>query len=141
MNISITFRHMDASAAIKLHAQEKVSKLQKFLRQPMTAKVTLSIDRLNHIAETRISSGGSRFEAKETTEDMYESIDKVIGKLERQIRGVKGAAESKKRRGGETVRGASAAVVAAAPERPAPKKATKKATTKKVGRAKPTKKR
>ena len=141
MNISITFRHMDASEAIKSHAQEKVSKLQKFLRQPMTAKVTLSIDRLNHIAETRISSGGSRFEAKETTSDMYESIDKVIGKLERQIRGVKGAAESKKRRGGETLRAVRAAAAVAAPEPPRAKKVTKKATTRKVGGAKPTKKR
>jgi putative sigma-54 modulation protein len=132
VNISITFRHMDASEAIKSHAQEKVSKLQKFLRQPMTAKVTLSIDRLNHIAEARISSGGARFEAKETTEDMYESIDKVMGKLERQIRGVKGAAQSKKRRSGESLR-SSPAAAAAATVTPEPA-ATVKKTAKKVAK-------
>src|SRR5687768_10282848 len=89
MNVSITFRHMDPSEAIKRHARDKLAKLQKFLRQPMTAKVTLSIDRLKHIAETRISSGGAHLEAKEASEDMYASIDKVMGKLERQIRGTK----------------------------------------------------
>jgi putative sigma-54 modulation protein len=103
MNVSITFRHMDPSEAIKRHARDKLAKLQKFLRQPMTAKVTLSIDRLKHIAETRISSGGAHLEAKEASEDMYASIDKVMGKLERQIRGTKGAAQAK-RRGGESVR-------------------------------------
>lgn len=107
MNISITFRHMDASEAIKTYARDKVAKLQKFLREPMTAKVTLSHDKLRHMAETRISSGGAHLEAKETSDDMYASIDKVIDKLERQIRGNKGASQSKKRRGGETLRGGS----------------------------------
>ena len=45
-NISITFRHVDPSDAIKAHAEEKVQKLQRFLRQPMTARVTLSVDKL-----------------------------------------------------------------------------------------------
>ena len=105
MNISITFRQMDASEAIKSYARDKVAKLQKFLRQPMTAKVTLSLDKLKHVAETRISSGGSHLEAKESSDDMYASIDRVINKLERQIRGEKGSAQSKKRRSGESVRG------------------------------------
>ncbi len=64
MNISITFRHMTSSDAIKKHASEKLGKLQKFLRQPMTAKVTCSIDGLKQIAEARISSGGEHLEAK-----------------------------------------------------------------------------
>ncbi len=118
MNISITFRHMDASEAIKSYAVDKIGKLQKFLRQPMTAKVTLSIDRLKHVAETRLSSGGSHLEAKEASEDMYASIDRVIGKLERQIRGAKGAAQSKKRRSGDSLRGAALASSAPAAAKP-----------------------
>ena len=88
MNINITFRHVAPSDAIKRHASDKLGKLQKFLRRPMTAKVTLSIDRLKHIAEVRVSSGGEHLEAKESGEDMYVSIDRVMEKLERQIRDV-----------------------------------------------------
>jgi putative sigma-54 modulation protein len=113
MNISVTFRHVDASESIKRHATDKIAKLQKFLRQPMTAHVTFSLEKLLHQVEARIASGGDRFEASETTEDMYASIDKVLGKLERQIRGSKGAARSKKRRGGATLRGAPSPAVAA----------------------------
>ena len=102
MNISITFRHVAPSDAIKRHASDKLGKLQKFLRRPMTAKVTLSIDRLKQIAEVRLSSGGEHLEAKESSDDLYASIDRVMAKLERQIRGVKGAAQA--RRHGETVR-------------------------------------
>ena len=105
MTIEITFRHIEATAAMKKHAAEKCGKLQKFLRQPMSAKVTLSLEKLKHVAETQISSGGVHYEAKESSDDMYASIDKVIRKIERQIRGGKGAAQSKKRRGGATLRG------------------------------------
>jgi putative sigma-54 modulation protein len=99
MNISVTFRHVDASEAIRDRATEKFAKLQKFLRQPMTARVTVSLEKLLHQIEARVSSGGEHYEAHEATDDMYASIDKVIDKLERQIRGTKGAAQSKKRRG------------------------------------------
>ncbi len=135
MNITITFRHMDSSSAVKAYAGEKVSKLQKFLRQPMTAKVTLSVDKLRHVAEARISSGGQHLEAKEKTDDMYASIDKVIDKLERQIRGTKGVKQAKARRSGATLRGgqkptaATAATAATATAKaPAKKKAVKKKT-------------
>ncbi|HYQ16983.1 MAG TPA: ribosome-associated translation inhibitor RaiA [Polyangiaceae bacterium] len=97
MNVSITFRHMDASEAIKKHAAAKLGKLQKFLRQPMTAKVTISVDKLKHVAEARISAGGEHLEAKESSNDMYSSIDRMIEKLEAQVRGHKGAAESRRR--------------------------------------------
>ena len=59
MRVSITFRHVDPSDAIKQHAEDKVAKLQKFLRQPMTARVTLSIDKLLHAAEVQVSSAVS----------------------------------------------------------------------------------
>ena len=123
MNVSITFRHMDASEAIKKHTAAKLGKLQKFLRQPMTAKVTISVEKLKHVAEARISSGGAHLEAKESSGDMYTSIDRMIEKLDRQIRVTKGAAESRRRT-------ATARAEAEALDEPAPapvKKAAKKA--------------
>jgi putative sigma-54 modulation protein len=99
MNITITFRHMVGSDAVKSYAQEKMAKLQKFLRQAMSAQVTLSVEGLEHIAEVNVSSGGSHFHATERSADMYASIDMVHDKLERQIRGAKGATMAKKRGG------------------------------------------
>ncbi len=86
MNISITFRQMDATDAVKGYATEKVSKLQKFLRQPLHGQVTLSCQKTVHMAEVDLHSGGQHYHAHESSEDMYGSIDKVIDKLERQIR-------------------------------------------------------
>ena len=86
MNISITFRQMDATDAVKGYATEKVSKLQKFLRQPLHGQVTLSCQKTIHMVEVDLQSGGKHYHAHEESEDMYASIDKVIDKLERQIR-------------------------------------------------------
>jgi putative sigma-54 modulation protein len=105
MNVQITFRHMETSEAVQNHVRDKLTKLQKFLRQPMTAKVTLSLDNLERVAEAQISAGGVHHEAREKSADMHESIDKVVAKLERQIRGSKGAQQSKRRRSGATLRG------------------------------------
>ncbi len=88
MNISITFRQMDATDAVKGYATEKISKLQKFLRQPLHGQVTLSCQKTLHMAEVDMHAGGDHFHAHESSEDMYASIDKVIDKLERQIREV-----------------------------------------------------
>jgi putative sigma-54 modulation protein len=95
MNISITFRQMDATEAVKGYATEKIAKLQKFLRQPMHGQVTLSCQKTLHLAEVDLHAGPEHFHAHESSEDMYASIDKVIDKLERQIRGVHGSNKKK----------------------------------------------
>ena len=53
MNIAITFRHIEPSEPVKKYAQEKIAKLQKFLRQPMQANVTLDMERIEHRVEVR----------------------------------------------------------------------------------------
>ncbi len=98
MNISITFRHMDATEAVRDYATEKVGKLQRFLRVPMKGQVTLSCqqDRL-HSVEVDVHAGHDHFHAHETSEDMYASIDKVTDKIERQISSAKGSLYAKKK--------------------------------------------
>jgi putative sigma-54 modulation protein len=86
MNIGITFRQMDATEAVKSHATEKIGRVQKFLRQPMQAQVTLSMEHRQHVVEVDVHSGPHHYHAREETVDMYASIDKVVDKLERQIR-------------------------------------------------------
>ena len=98
MNIAITFRHIEPSEPVKKYAHDKIAKLQKFLRQPMQAHVTLGV--LHHLErsiEVRVSSGSEHYEGHEQSQDMYASIDKVVDKLERQISGAKGASVAKRR--------------------------------------------
>ena len=98
MNIAVTFRHMEASEAVKTYAIEKVARMQRFLRSPMKGQVTLSCqqERL-HSIEVDIHAGHAHFHAHETSEDMYASIDKVVDKIERQIVSAKDSVTGKKK--------------------------------------------
>lgn len=88
MQLSITFRHMDASDAVKDYAREKVEKIRKYFPDPIKGHVVFSVDRgYNHVADVQITlHNGIIIKGVETTEDMYSSIDLVMAKIERQVR-------------------------------------------------------
>jgi putative sigma-54 modulation protein len=88
MQLSVTFRHMDATDALKTYAQEKVERIRKYFPDPIKAHVVLACDRgYNHIADVMITlHNGIVIKGEETTEDMYSSIDLVMAKIERQCR-------------------------------------------------------
>lgn len=98
MNIAITFRHMESSDPVKVYAHEKVGKLQRFLREPMRARIILDLEHRTHGCEVEVSAGASRFVASERGEDMYACIDKVTDKMERQITGKHSSQVTRKKR-------------------------------------------
>ncbi len=117
MTISFTFRHMEPSDAIKSYAEGKILKLQKLLLHPMSARVTLAIEKQQHVAEVQLDSGPEHIEAKESCAELYASIDQVIDKLERQINATKGGKLARHRRSSMRVSEAPAAPTADGPDR------------------------
>lgn len=94
MQISITFRHMDASDAMKELVTEKVARVKKYLQGPIEASVVLSVEKYLHACDVTIQMGGNIYKGHEETDDMYASIDKVMDKIERQIDKSKGRARA-----------------------------------------------
>ncbi len=105
MQLSVTFRHMDATEALKAYAQEKVERIRKYFPDPTKAHVVLSCDRgYNHVADVMITlHNGIVIKGEETTEDMYSSIDLVMAKIERQCRRYKEKIRNHK--GSESIHG------------------------------------
>ena len=99
MRINFTFRHLEPSDVIKSYATEKVARLQKFLRAPLTAEVTVATERHLHQVDISVVCEGQRYAATEESEDMYASIDLCIDKLDRQVRDAKATATDRKRHG------------------------------------------
>ncbi len=85
MGIAITFRHMESSDAVKGYVGDKLERVQKYLRAPLDAHVTLFPERHQFIAEMQIHSSGKTYTARHGSDDMYKSIDLVTDKLEQQI--------------------------------------------------------
>lgn len=85
MGIAITFRHLPSSDAVKGYVHEKLERVQKYLRQPLDAHVTLFTERHQHVAEISLKSAGHHYQASHESDDMYKSIDFMIDKIEGQI--------------------------------------------------------
>ncbi len=86
MQITTTFRHMESSEALKSYAEEKLSRVQKYIDEPIVAQVFLTVEKIRHIAEVTLNAKGITIKASEETNDMYAALDAVIDKIERQMR-------------------------------------------------------
>ena len=86
MQLSVTFRHMEPSDALKDYALDKLSRLEKYLDSVIEANVVLSVEKFRHIADVTILSDGLKINGQEQTEDMYSALDMVADKLERQVK-------------------------------------------------------
>ncbi len=86
MHVSVTFRHMDSSDALRKYAEEKSGRIARFLSEPVELHWVLSVEKIRHIADAVVSANGVTIKAQEATQDMYSAIDTVIDKLHIQVK-------------------------------------------------------
>ncbi|MBW1887223.1 MAG: ribosome-associated translation inhibitor RaiA [Deltaproteobacteria bacterium] len=86
MDIIVTFRHMEPTESLKTYAEDKLSKIKKYLDFPIEAHVVLAVEKFRHMADVTLSVNGTRIKGVEETEDMYSAIDQVMDKIEKQVK-------------------------------------------------------
>lgn len=86
MDITVTFRHMEPIDSLKTYAEEKISKIDRYLDFPVEAHVVLAVEKFRHMADVTLSMNGTVIKGVEETEDMYSAIDQVIDKIEKQVK-------------------------------------------------------
>jgi len=86
MQISVTFRHIEPSEAIREYAEDKISRLKRYVEEPIEAHVVLSVEKFRHIAEVTIKANGMGFKGSEETDDMYSAIDMLADTIESQVK-------------------------------------------------------
>jgi putative sigma-54 modulation protein len=86
MQVSVTFRHMDNSEALRKYAEDKIGRLKKYEYGPVDASVVLSVEKHRQIAEVVINAEKMTIKGREATDDMYSAIDMVMEKIEKQIK-------------------------------------------------------
>jgi putative sigma-54 modulation protein len=85
MQVLVTFRHMEATDALRQYAEHKVARVHKLMRHPIEAHVVLSVNKRRHVAEITFSGEHLHVNATEETGDLYSAIDLAMDKIERQI--------------------------------------------------------
>jgi len=98
MQVSVTFRKIDASDTLRNYAQEKLFRIKKYVEDPIEAHVVLSVEKFRHIAEVSINANGLRLNGQEET--MYSAIDMVVDKVESQIKKYRHKLKKRKSDGG-----------------------------------------
>lgn len=87
MQISITFKNLDSSDAIKSHIHEKFDRLDKMLDYPADAHIVVSIEKLRNIVDINLHCDKLNIYAKEESENnMYAAIDALSDNIKLQIR-------------------------------------------------------
>ena len=118
MHVTVTFRHVDPTPALRAYAEEKLARVKKYLRRPVDAHVILSVAKERHVAEITLKADHVTMFAQEETHDLYSAIDLALDKLEHQAQKLKAKRRSHRAgRGGEPPE-VTASVLAAEPETP-----------------------
>ena len=86
MQLSITFKQMESSDALKTYAQDELDRLDKMLDAPGEANLVLSVEKIRHIAEINLICDKLRINAKDEAETMYSALDGLADKVQAQIK-------------------------------------------------------
>jgi putative sigma-54 modulation protein len=94
MQIIVKGKNLDMTPALREYAEEKVSKVEKYFDRIMKTEIEMSVERNpkisnNQVVEVTVFTNGPVIRAKESATDMYQAIDLVSSKLERQARRAK----------------------------------------------------
>ena len=88
MEFQFAFKQMETSEALQDYAEKKIrEKIAKFVTKPIEARITFSVRKREHVAHCSLVGGdGFNLEVQHTCEDMYASVDRLIDKLESQLK-------------------------------------------------------
>ena len=87
MEMTVTFRHLEPSDALKDYVTDKVSRIEKYLSNITEVHIILTHEKLANTAEVIVHANRSKITAREKHKDnMYASIDLMVDKLERQVK-------------------------------------------------------
>ena len=71
---------------VHAYAEKKVMKLARYFDENAEALVTFSVEKNRNNVELTVHAAGTWFRARESTSDMFASIDAAVGTIEGQIR-------------------------------------------------------
>ncbi len=85
MKVIISSKNMNASDHLKQTIESKLDRLGKYFSNEIVANVTLTMEKGRQKIEATINAKGTIFRAEETTNDIYNGVDRVVEKLSSQM--------------------------------------------------------
>ncbi|MDP8234479.1 MAG: ribosome-associated translation inhibitor RaiA [Candidatus Saelkia tenebricola] len=85
MKLVVTGRHFTVTQAIKSYLEEKMSRLDKYAKDIIDAKVILQMEKHDAVVEVNMRLKKNNINVKECNLDMYAAIDKSFDVLKNKI--------------------------------------------------------
>lgn len=98
MNIEYVGRNYQVDDQVRSFAEDKLRKVTKFLDEPVEVRVTLETEKHRQKAELHVAHRHGILQAAEENIDMYDALNLVVDKVEKQARRSKKKAIDKRRR-------------------------------------------
>ena len=87
VQVNITFRNTDGTDALRTYAIDKIGHcIKKFVHHDTEVHVVLKVEKNRQIAEASLRTDGADFNGKEESDNLYSSIDALVGSLAHQLR-------------------------------------------------------
>ena len=96
METRITARHFDLRPELKEFAEEQISRLERYFDHIIDCHLILDLEKTRMTAELKLTVHGTVLNSKESSFDMYASIEKVLAKMEAQLKKYKAKLKDKK---------------------------------------------
>ena len=98
MQIDYVARNYDLDDRMREYAEGKLSKLARFLDEPLEMRLLLEQEKYRQIAELRVAHRHGLLQAAGETEEMRDTVNLVVDKLEKQARRARKKFKDKRRR-------------------------------------------
>ncbi len=86
MNLEITHRNYEPTPRVRAHAEERVAKFEKYLRDLGSVHLTLSEEKIDKVCEIHLRAYGKDFHSRAESPDMLNSVDRACAGMEEQLR-------------------------------------------------------
>ena len=86
MIVNVAGKEIDLTEELREYLEKRVDKIARYFSDIKEINAVLRVEKNKHIVELTVNANSVLLRAEERTLDMYEAIDLVVEKIERQIR-------------------------------------------------------
>jgi putative sigma-54 modulation protein len=104
MQIRTTARHFDLNDDLKDFSQKEIKRLEKFFNHIIDCHLILDQEKNRITAELKAKVYGTTLSSRYRSYDLHDSIEKVVGKMETQLKKYKAKLQDKKPKEGQAVK-------------------------------------
>lgn len=97
MDIITTARHIELAPAVREHAEKRLRKLERYANGVQEVHLIVTKEKYRHVTEVTLRANGADIISRDQSDDLLTSIDRVVDRVERQVKKLRARIKDKSR--------------------------------------------